>query len=132
MNERRSDQLTDRIFDDLDHRRTAEQRRYFARRPKRIDNVLAQVVQQRGYAQVRAANERDQAWEQAAGQVAAATRVGALRRGTLEIHVANSRQIQELTFRKEELITKLQVALPSAGIKQLKFRVGQVNEVRQV
>lgn len=122
MNERLSEQ-----FEDLDRRRGSEQRRYFARRPKRIDNVIAQVVQQRGYAQVRAAGQRDQAWETAAGEVAAVTRVGTLRRGTLEIHVANSLQIQELTFRKEELITKLQTALPNAGIKQLKFRVGKVN-----
>jgi len=83
-NERLSEQ-----FDELDRRRGVEQRRYFARRPKRIDNVIAQVVQQRGYAQVRAAGERDEAWEQAAGEVASETRVGALRRGTLEIHVAN-------------------------------------------
>lgn len=115
-------------FEDLDRRRTAQQRRFFARRPKRIDNVLAQVVQKRGYAQVRAAGERDQAWEQAVGELASATRVGALRRGTLEIQVTNSLLMQELTFRKEELISKLQAALPDAGIKQLRFRVGQISE----
>ena len=114
-------------FEDLDRRRTAQQRRFFARRPKRIDNVLAQVVQKRGYAQVRAAGERDQAWEQAIGELASATRVGALRRGTLEIQVTNSLLMQELTFRKEELILKLQTALPDAGIKQLRFRVGQIS-----
>ena len=114
-------------FEDLDRRRTAQQRRFFARRPKRIDNVLAQVVQKRGYAQVRAAGERDQAWEQAVGELASATRVGALRRGTLEIQVTNSLLMQELTFRKEELISKLQTALPDAGIKQLRFRVGQIS-----
>ena len=114
-------------FADFERRRSAEQRRYYARRPKRIDNVIAQVVQRKGYAQVRATGERDQAWQQAVGEIATATRVGALRRGVLEIEVANSLQIQELTFRKEELIRKLQTALPDAGIKQLKFRVGQVS-----
>lgn len=114
-------------FQDLERRRASQQRRFFARRPKRIDNVLAQVVQRRGYAQVRAAGERDEAWQSAVGQFASATKVGALRRGTLEIRVENSLLMQELTFRKEELLGKLQTAMPDAGIKQLRFRVGQVN-----
>ncbi|MEM8944552.1 MAG: DUF721 domain-containing protein [Planctomycetota bacterium] len=113
-------------FEDLERRRTTQQRRFFARRPKRIDNVLAQVVQRRGYAQVRATSERDEAWRNAVGDIASATRVGALRRGTLEVRVENSLLMQELTFRKEELLTKLQAALPDAGITQLRFRVGQV------
>jgi len=120
-------QFDGRQFEDLERQRATQQRRFFARRPKRIGNVIAQVVQQRGYAQISAANERDEAWLTAVGDVASATRVGNQRRGMLEIHVANSLLMQELTFRKEELITKLQTALPKAGIKQLKFRVGQVN-----
>lgn len=114
-------------FQDLERRRASQQRRFFARRPKRIDNVLAQVVQRRGYAQVRAASERDEAWQSAVGQFASATQVGALRRGTLEIRVENSLLMQELTFRKEELLGKLQTAMPDAGIKQLRFRVGQIS-----
>lgn len=121
------DQTWGEQFEDLERRRAAQQRRFYARRPKRIDNVLAQVVQKRGYAQVRAAGERDEAWAAAAGEVASATRVGVLRRGTLEILVGNSLMMQELTFRKEELISKLQTALPDEGIKQLRFRVGQIN-----
>ena len=113
-------------FQDLEKRRATHQRRFFAGRPKRIDNVLAQVVQRRGYAQVRATGERDEAWQNAVGELASTTRVGALRRGTLEILVGNSLMMQELTFRKEELLKKLQTALPDAGIKQLRFRVGQV------
>ena len=121
MNENLGDQ-----FEDLERRRTQQQRRFFARRPKQIGNVIAQVVQKRGYAQVRTANERDEAWQTAVGEVASATRVGSLRRGTLQIEVANSLLMQELTFRKEELLKKLNAALPDAKIKQLKFRVGQV------
>ena len=116
-----------RQFEDLERRRAMQQRRFFARRPKRIDNVIAQVVQQRGYCQIRAADERDQAWQAAAGEVASLTRVGSQRRGTLEVHVANSLLMQELTFRKEELISKLQTALPDAEIQQLRFRIGQIN-----
>jgi len=114
-------------FEDLQRRRATQQRRFFSRRPKKISNVIAQVVQQKGYAQVNAASERDKIWQAVVGEVATGTRVGNQRRGTLDIHVANSLLMQELTFRKEELITKLQSALPEAGIQQLRFRVGQVN-----
>jgi predicted nucleic acid-binding Zn ribbon protein len=93
----------------------------------KFSNLIAQVVQQKGYAQVNAASERDKIWQAVVGEVATGTRVGNQRRGTLDIHVANSLLMQELTFRKEELITKLQSALPEAGIQQLRFRVGQVN-----
>ncbi len=122
MNESHSEQ-----FGELDRRRDKEQRRFYARRPKRIDNVIAQVVQRRGYAQVRAASDREAAWAEAVGEFASATRLGTLRRGTLEIQVESSLLMQELTFRKEELIAKLQTALPDAGIRQLRFRVGQVS-----
>jgi len=111
-------------FEDMERRRAKQERSFFARRPKQIGNVIAQVVQQRGYAQVRAGSEREEAWSQAVGELASVTRVGALRRGTLEIQVSDSLLMQELTFRKEELIKKLQTALPDAGIKQLRFRVG--------
>jgi len=114
-------------FSDLERRRATQQRRFFAGRPKRIDNVIAQVVQRRGYAQVRAASVREEAWQTVVGEVASATQVGSLRRGTLEIQVANSLLMQELTFRKEELLTKLNAVLPDTEIKQLRFRVGQVN-----
>lgn len=114
-------------FEDLERQRATQQRRYFARKPKRISNVLAQVMQRKGYAQIKTGSERDEAWAEAAGELASTTRVGALRRGVLQIEVANSLLMQELTFRKEELIKKLQTALPDAGIKQIKFRIGRVN-----
>ena len=40
---------------ELDRRRATQQRRFYARRPKRIGNVVAQLVQRKGYAQIRAA-----------------------------------------------------------------------------
>ncbi len=114
-------------FSDLERRRTSHRKWFNAKRPKPIGNVLAQLVQRRGYAQVRIAGERDKAWQAAAGEeLAAMTRIGGIRRGVMEVTVANSLLIQELTFRKEKLLADLQQALPEAGIKQLRFRVGQI------
>jgi predicted nucleic acid-binding Zn ribbon protein len=113
---------------DFDDHRSKELRRFHGRSPKRISNVLAQLVNRRGYAQIRAAGEREEAWEAVAGeQLAAVTQLSVLRRGVFEVIVANSLLIQELTFRKEELLRALQQILPDAGIKQLKFKVGNIN-----
>jgi len=112
-------------LEDLERRRASHQRWFNARRPKQIGNVIAQLVQRKGYAQVRAAGERDTAWQEIAGeQFAPSTRVAGIRRGVFEVLVANSLMMQELTFRKEALLAGLQEKLPEAGIKQLRFRLG--------
>ncbi|MCA9230622.1 MAG: DUF721 domain-containing protein [Planctomycetales bacterium] len=113
---------------DLERRRTSHRRWFEAKRPKQISNVIAQLVQRRGYAQVRAAGEREAAWQATAGEeLALLTRVGGMRRGVLEVLVANSLLMQELTFRKEDLLAGLQEQLPEEGIKQIRFRLGAID-----
>ena len=113
---------------DLQGRRAAQQRRFYKNRPQRVGNVIAQLVQRRGYAKVRAAGQREDAWQQALeNQNLAAwdksTRVGPLKRGVLEIQVASSLLMQELTFVKEPLLEGIRSALPEENIKQIRFRV---------
>jgi predicted nucleic acid-binding Zn ribbon protein len=122
-----SDPRIAEAWTDFAQHREAEKRYYHGRAPKPIGNVLAQLVSRRGYAQIRAAGERDEAWQRIAGEdLAQVTQVSTLRRGVLEVLVANSLLIQELTFRKEALLADLQAALPEAGVKQLKFKVGRI------
>lgn len=121
--------LADAQLADLDRRRAAVRRSFFARRPKRLDNVIAQLVQRRGYAQIRTASQREAAWKVALAQEGAerwaeSTRVAGLRRGVFEVQVANSLLMQELTFRKEPLLTRLQDSLPEDAIKQIRFTIG--------
>ena len=112
---------------DLERRSQSHRRWYYGRQPKPIADIVAQVVQKRGYAQVRAAGQWNEAWAAAAGeQFAALTEVGQLRRGVLEVTVANSLVMQELTFEKERILEHLKTARPDAGIKQLRFRVGRI------
>lgn len=125
-----SEQLAEERLADLDRRRAVQRRRFYARRPKRIGNIVAQLVQRKGYAQIRAAGEREEAWqtalkEQGGDQWTGTTRVVSLRRGVFEVQVVNSLMIQELTFRKETLLERLQDALPEDGVKRIKFTVGQ-------
>jgi predicted nucleic acid-binding Zn ribbon protein len=109
-------------------RREREQRRYFARKPKSIGNILAQLITARGYGRIQADANFAEAWQTAIGPALAKyTLPGRLRRGVLEITVGNSMTIQELTFQKQQVLAKLQTQLPDAKIRDLKFRVGSIS-----
>ncbi|MCC6492005.1 MAG: DUF721 domain-containing protein [Pirellulales bacterium] len=122
MTEPRSDD-----WQDLERRRRAHRAWFYARQPKPVSEVIAQLVQRRGYAQVRAAGQWNQAWQDAAGEhFARVTEVGQLRRGVLEVVAANSLVMQELGFEKERILAALQAARPDAGLKRLRFRIGRI------
>ena len=112
---------------DVAKRRESHGRWFRQQQPKALKNVLAQVMQRRGYAQIRTAAACTEAWRAAVGErFAPLTEPGAVKRGTLEVIVASSLLMQELGFDKERLLAALQAALPDSGIKNLKFKVGRV------
>ena len=95
--------------------------------PRPIADVLSQLIAKRGYARERAGAALTSAWTKAVGpQFAATTRAGNVRRGTLEITVANNLLAQELGFRKTELIEQLQRLAPDETITNLRFRTGRI------
>ena len=113
---------------DFTDRREREQRRYYAGRPKKIGDVLAQLITARGYGRIQANSDLSAAWQAAAGETLARfTRVGQLRRGQLEVTVANSTIMQELTFQKQQILATLQREWAEAKIRGLRFRVGNVS-----
>ena len=98
-----------------------------ARGPQTIGNVLSELMSRRGYARIQATATYETAWSEAAGPLAAKyTRPGQLRRGTLEVVVANSTLMQELGFQKQQLLESLAKLLPDEGITNLRFRVGNI------
>jgi hypothetical protein len=109
-------------------RREKEQRRYYARRPKKIGDVLARLITLRGYGRFQADAELAAAWEAAAGKsLACFSRAGLIRRGKLEVTVSNSTSMQELSFQKHEILAELVRRMPDARIRDLKFRVGAID-----
>jgi predicted nucleic acid-binding Zn ribbon protein len=97
------------------------------RGPQAIGSVLSELMARRGFARVQSTAAYEAAWRRAAGPLAAQyTRLGPLRRGTLEVVVANSTLVQELGFQKQSLLESLGDLLPHDGIKNLRFRVGNV------
>jgi len=95
--------------------------------PEAIGDILAQLLARRGFARLRSAETFQAAWREAAGELFSRyTRPGALRGGRLEVTVANSTLVQELSFQKPALLQTLAELLPDEKIKDLRFRVGPV------
>ncbi|MGD9635111.1 MAG: DUF721 domain-containing protein [Pirellulales bacterium] len=111
---------------DFAARRDREERRAYARRPKAISDVVAQLLAKRGWGRTAANEELAEAWTAAAGELAAASRPRKLSRGTLEVTVTNSTIMQEFTFHKHQILAELGRTLPDAKIRNLRFRVGQI------
>jgi predicted nucleic acid-binding Zn ribbon protein len=96
--------------------------------PQSIGDILSSLMARKGFARVRSAEALEAAWADAAGSLAAKyTRVGQIRRGTLEVLVANSTLVQELGFQKQELLNSLSQLLPDEKIESLRFRVGNIS-----
>ena len=102
-------------------------RQFVSRGPQPIAETLSQLLSRRGYAAVEAADEREAAWPAAVGpQMAQYSRMGMVRRGVLEIIVANSAGLQELSLQKKSLLARIVAALPDQKIRDLRFRIGAV------
>ncbi len=94
--------------------------------PEPLKEVLSQLFAARGWGRRQERLHVERAWEAAAGaEVARKTRVGATRRGVLEIEVANAVLMGELNdYHKRRLLNEMKKRLPTAGITGLRFRAG--------
>jgi predicted nucleic acid-binding Zn ribbon protein len=94
---------------------------------KKMADVLAELLTRRGYARVQATANYADAWREAAGEMLARyTRAGTVRRGVLEVVVANSTLVQEITFQKQAILARLAGLVPDEPINNLRLRVGPI------
>jgi predicted nucleic acid-binding Zn ribbon protein len=122
----------DSYMNELSRKSESYSRWFRARQPKKIGNVVAQLMQRRGFAQIENSRQLEDAWysvigNSIIGDFTKTTRVGAIRRGTLEVLVVSSLMIQELTFQKQRILQAMQQAYPAGKIKKIRFRVGNIN-----
>src|SRR5262245_15948056 len=91
-----------------------------------LGEILSRLFAARGWGRRQGQLHLEEAWAAAAGpETAAHTRVGAMRRGMLEILVDNAVLLQELAhFQKRRLLEGLRARLKSVPINDLRFRVG--------
>ena len=94
--------------------------------PENISEVLARLFTARGWGRKTERVRLEAAWADAVGpETAPDTRVGAFRRGVLEVEVRSGVLMQELAqFRKRPLLAALRLRLPGTTITDLKFRAG--------
>ncbi len=70
-------------------KRQREERHFYGRKPKKIADVVAQLITQRGYGRIGTDEQLTEAWQKSAGETLARfSRTGKIRRGTLEVWVA--------------------------------------------
>ena len=109
-------------------RRDREQRRHYARKPKKIGDVLAQLITARGYGRIQADANFADAWQAAAGEPSPNTPAPAASAAASSKSPSPTRSIiQELTFQKQQILAELKPQLPDAKIRDLRFRVGSIN-----
>jgi hypothetical protein len=94
--------------------------------PKKLGDLLGALVARYGLGKLTARQELERAWTTVADEpTRLATRVGAIRRGTLEILVTDSVLLQELeSFRKQELLDAMKPLVKATPLTGLKFRRG--------
>ena len=116
------DEKLDALRDDLKWRPPPRPREAL-----KMGSVIANLMARRGYAQVEESSERETGWQEVVGPaLGPQTRSANIRRGVMEVIVASSAVMQELTFRKSTLLKQLAQRLPSHKIKDLRFRLGAV------
>ena len=102
-------------------------RRVPVRPAKKMGDVVGQLLVKRGYANVQQASSLDAVWNAAVGErFVPQTKAGQVKRGVLEVIVANSAVMQELTFSKAKLIKALATTAADHQIKEIRFRVGKL------
>jgi predicted nucleic acid-binding Zn ribbon protein len=94
--------------------------------PERIGDVLGRLFISHGWGRRQGRLHMERAWAEVVGPVHAGhTRIGALRRGVLEVVVDNAVLLQELAhYHKRRLLEALRKQLPNTPLSDLRFRAG--------
>lgn len=104
-----------------------KRRQHHPRKAKPMNSVVARILAETGVGQTQSQQQLRNAWSNAAGKViASVTATGKLRRGVLEIIVESSAVMQQLTFKKSQLLVSINEQYKDAQIKDIRFKVGVV------
>jgi predicted nucleic acid-binding Zn ribbon protein len=99
-----------------------------SRGPKPLSEILGDLFASRGYGRLQALGELESAWNRAVGEPGCRqTKLGGVRRGTLNVTVAHPGLLEELSnFRKSDLLAALRRDAPGTPILDIRFRVGPI------
>ena len=98
--------------------------------PKVLSDILGDLFASRGFGRLKALKELEDAWNGAVGEPSCRkTKMGEVRHGILNVTVANSALLEELSaFQKPTLLAALRKNAPGTVIHDIRFRVGRVED----
>jgi predicted nucleic acid-binding Zn ribbon protein len=96
--------------------------------PELVGEVISRLFTARGWGRVSERQRLEQAWAAACGEeLARLTRVNGIRRGVLDIDVANPMLLHELAgFHKRRLLEALKKEMPGMPMKDIRFRTAKL------
>ncbi len=96
-----------------------------------LSEILSGLISQYGIGRKSRNAELEEFWSELAGELAVYSSVGGIRNGGVEILVSDAIFMQELLFRKEELLLRLNERFPDSNFEDLRFRVGSIRSGKQ-
>jgi predicted nucleic acid-binding Zn ribbon protein len=98
--------------------------------PEALGEILSRLFAARGWGRRQGRLQLEEAWAAAVGPESAPhTRVGAVKRGVLEVLVDNAVLLQELVhYQKRQILERLRSGLPGTSLTDLRFRLGTWQE----
>jgi Dna[CI] antecedent, DciA len=99
-----------------------------SRGPKPLSNILGELFALRGYNRRCARQRLEDIWNMTVGEpYCSQTRLGEVRHGVLNVIVAHSAILEELTaFQKPVILAALRASGTATAIRDIRFRVGTV------
>ncbi len=92
--------------------------------PERLAEILSRLMIERGWGQQQQRSQLEQAWRAAVGdRDGGVSRLGACRRGVLEVLVPDASWHQVLSFERAGLLKALSEQLGHQRIRELRFRL---------
>ena len=97
----------------------------YASSPKKMGDVLSQIIFKKGYGRTQSTGKIATAWNQSIDpRFHSTTKIGKISQGKVHVIVANSTVMNELLFSQSQIIVKLKKFLPDEKFTTLKLRVG--------
>lgn len=93
--------------------------------PRPIGEAISELIRARGLARRNSDRQLSGVWSEVAGErIASATRVEGLKRGVLQVAVANAAMLNELvSFHRHNLLKSLKARDEKLKVRDIKFRL---------
>lgn len=105
-----------------------DERRVYKRKPKSAKYLINNIIARRGIAAEKSNQKLQNVWDSIVGiDLANQTKIASVKRGVLQVIVANSSVMQFLSFSKLEYKEQINQQMPNEEISDLRFSIGRIS-----